>query len=218
MLIGISGKKQCGKNTVCSIIQKIDSYLYSVGYKAELCTKEEVIHAVLNFKSSSLSEWGEHSFAEILKVCASVILGNPIYKFESEDFKNKTTSIELTDSDGNTITNRRFLQLFGTEVGRNIDPDIWIKALMRRYKDESSDLAKPKWIITDVRFPNEADTIKREGGLLIRVNRETNSNDSHPSEIALDNYEDFDEIIDNNGSMEDLIGQIYDIILKYKLI
>ena len=29
----------------------------------------------------------------------------------------------------------------------------------------------PDWIITDVRFPNEADIIKRKGGIVLRVNR-----------------------------------------------
>lgn len=29
----------------------------------------------------------------------------------------------------------------------------------------------PSWIITDVRYPNEAERIKKEGGILIRINR-----------------------------------------------
>ena len=36
----------------------------------------------------------------------------------------------------------------------------------------------PNWIITDVRFPNEADAIKGRGGIIIRVNRKHGYNNS----------------------------------------
>lgn len=69
---------------------------------------------------------------------------------------------------------------------------------------------KPNWIITDVRFPNEAKAIKDRGGIVIRVNRYDENGmpyktlNNHPSETALDDYE-FDITIDNNGTIEDLI-------------
>tara|TARA_R110002020_G_scaffold380110_1_gene591298 strand:+ start:38 stop:904 length:867 start_codon:yes stop_codon:yes gene_type:complete len=72
----------------------------------------------------------------------------------------------------------------------------------------------PNWIITDVRFPNEAQAIKDRGGIVIRVNRlevdkfTTNFPQTlHPSETALDDYE-FDHVIDNNGSIEDLVEKV----------
>ena len=75
-------------------------------------------------------------------------------------------------------------------------------------------LRESNWIITDVRFPNEAQAIKDRGGIVIRVNRldvdkfTTNFPQTlHPSETALDDYK-FDHVIDNNGSLEELIGKI----------
>jgi len=41
---------------------------------------------------------------------------------------------------------------------------------------------------------------------VIRINRDID-NGTHPSETALDNYS-FDYIIDNNGTMEDLISSV----------
>lgn len=93
----------------------------------------------------------------------------------------------------------------------------------------------PNWIITDVRFPNELDAIKERGGIVIRVNRNTVINDNeanpiksnksysnintvqHPSETALDNAT-FDYIIDNNGTIDDLIIEVKRILLKEKII
>ena len=73
------------------------------------------------------------------------------------------------------------------------------------------------WIITDCRFPNEAQAVKQRGGIVIRVNRgktpvpegalKAMVDRSHPSETSLDNYE-FDHVIDNNGSIEELVEKV----------
>ena len=128
------------------------------------------------------------------------------------------------------LTPRKLLQLLGTECGRQIiHPNIWVNALFADYKavkvhEKVTDnlnlksFKKPNWIITDVRFPNEAQAIKDRGGVVIRVNRTYYTEDkkyimghdpfeTHPSETALDDYE-FDHVIDNNGSIEDLIEKV----------
>lgn len=67
------------------------------------------------------------------------------------------------------------------------------------------------WIITDVRFPSEADAIREHGGVLIRVNRNTGYIDNHPSETSLDNYPDFDYII-NNEDLDKTIKEVESIM------
>lgn len=56
-----------------------------------------------------------------------------------------------------------------------------------------------KWIITDVRFPNEAEAIKKRGGILIRVNNPdyVPYPEEHKSETELDSYNGFDFMINN---------------------
>ena len=139
------------------------------------------------------------------------------------------------------MTPRLLLQLLGTEAGRNvIHSDIWVNALFADYvcndcgkqvcSTDEEDTGQmihysfPNWIITDVRFPNEAKIIKDKGGIVIRVNRplerlgnsklpklKHTSISQHPSETALDNYKNFDHIIENNGSIEDLITKLTNI-------
>lgn len=91
----------------------------------------------------------------------------------------------------------------------------------------------PNWIITDVRFPNEAKAIESRDGFLIRVNRPLNlgdddlllstalairaNNPEHPSETSLDEYP-FKYIIDNNGTIDDLIGKVREILMLEKII
>jgi hypothetical protein len=119
-------------------------------------------------------------------------------------------------------TYRTILQQLGTEVCRNIHPNFWINALFADYKPQFvkynnpipvESLQNPTWIISDVRFKNEADEIKKRGGIVIRLNRtrvldmvndkQTVRDSLHISETDLDDYQ-FDHVIDNNGTLEDL--------------
>lgn len=82
----------------------------------------------------------------------------------------------------------------------------------------------PNWVITDTRFINELEAVKKRGGITIRVVRPVHALSQknhcgilHPSETALDNAE-FDYIIDNNGSIEELIEQVKQILTKEKII
>ena len=89
------------------------------------------------------------------------------------------------------------------------------KSMMGGFSHNRSSFEIPNWIITDVRFPNEVQAIKDRGGIVIRVNRldvdkfTTNFPQTlHPSETALDDCNDFDYVIENDGSIEDLIDKV----------
>ncbi len=129
-------------------------------------------------------------------------------------------------------TPRLLLQLMGTECGREIlHPNVWVNAVMSHYKPtplhgrESTKISElPNWIITDMRFPNELEAVKSRKGITIRVNRGTVERtgkvivrDEHPSETGLDNAT-FDYVIENNGTIKDLVDQIRIILIKEKLI
>lgn len=118
----------------------------------------------------------------------------------------------------------------------------------------------PNWLITDVRFKNEAKSILDRKGLLIRVNRfcydsaedfcvcnpdkeiskqgihivsnfsgdefvqrinklaldngYISLKEQHTSETDLDEYDKFNYIIDNTGSIENLIEEVKEIMIK----
>lgn len=74
----------------------------------------------------------------------------------------------------------------------------------------------PNWIITDVRFPNEAEAIKKRSGIIIRVNRPgMPEGDNHPSETSLDDYKGFDWVFSNNSNLKDLILKTKTILDHY---
>jgi hypothetical protein len=124
------------------------------------------------------------------------------------------------------LTPRLLLQLLGTDCGRNIiHPNIWVNALFVNYPsdelikqlnsktDGSYGIRQPNYIIPDVRFPNEVKAIKKRGGIVIRVNRSGfEDNDIHPSEIALDNYQYFDYIINNDSDILSLLEKVKEFL------
>lgn len=100
---------------------------------------------------------------------------------------------------------RRLLQRMGTDVARNIiADDAWTAIMQRRIEasytgfDETPEAAR--YVITDVRFPNEAKLINDLGGEVWRIEREGYGPiNNHPSETALDDWS-FDARIANDGA------------------
>jgi len=141
------------------------------------------------------------------------------------------------------LTPRKLFTLIGTDGGRNIvHPNMWINALFSTYKPEGSDRNGfiktgnitwqpmtlleigyfPKWIITDLRFPNELAAVKARHGITIRVNRYNTvqtleGHPQHESETALDDAE-FDYTIDNDGTIEELVEKVRVILVKERII
>lgn len=107
-----------------------------------------------------------------------------------------------------TLTYRDFLILSGTNGYRNcVHPNIWVYSLFADFKDGDN------WIISDVRFKNELEFVKTMPSVLIRVNRETGHHSDDITEIDLDDsMHQFNYIIDNNSTIENLDKQIYNII------
>jgi hypothetical protein len=126
------------------------------------------------------------------------------------------------------LTPRLVLQLWGTEVCRkNFHDDIWIASVENKLR-----ASKDNIVISDCRFPNEIKSIKQAGGRVIWVKRgalpewydlavesnlggfnhmKTAYPDVHVSETAWVGTE-FDAIIDNNGSIEELYAQVKSLV------
>jgi hypothetical protein len=136
------------------------------------------------------------------------------------------------------LTPRWVLQYWGTEVCRKaFHDDIWIASLENKLRNSTDDI-----VISDCRFPNEIKSIKDAGGIVIRVvrgpepewyddavhaNRGPNGNTRWAlSKSNLDKFKihasetawvgtNFDAILDNNGSIDDLFAQVKDLVLNH---
>lgn len=109
------------------------------------------------------------------------------------------------------MTAREVMQYIGTEIFRKINPEVWVEATIRRIQKEKPMFA----IITDIRFVNEVLAVQKNGGIVIRLTRHKKEKDIHTSETALDNFDAFDFIIQNDKmSIAEQNAAIADILKK----
>ena len=129
-----------------------------------------------------------------------------------------------------TLTPRWILQYWGTEVCRkSFHDDIWIASLENKLR-----YSRDNVVISDCRFPNEIEAIKRAGGMLVWVkrgelpvwyedalaaNRGSNVGANqmklhkiHASEWAWLGCR-FDHVIENDSSIDSLYSQVAKLIV-----
>jgi hypothetical protein len=95
---------------------------------------------------------------------------------------------------------RNLLQTLGVGARTVFNDQFWVAQGLAGLS------AGDKVVITDVRFPNEADAIKDLGGQVWRVKRlGIGAVNEHVSETAMDGYK-VDQIFINNGSIDDLMA------------
>lgn len=134
------------------------------------------------------------------------------------------------------MTIREFLQRIGTDAIRdNLHSQTWVNALFAEYigekiggrviksaegipYDYETHYSVPNWIITDTRFPNEAQAVKDHMGMVIRINRtQPTVATEHSSETSLDNWS-FDYVIENNSTIEALIEEVRKMLIHFNII
>lgn len=98
---------------------------------------------------------------------------------------------------GFPFTWREAAQKLGTDWGRALDPDIWVKAMAMRCRR-----ADDRIVISDVRFDNEAEMIRSLGGKVLHLAgraAELGANAAHVSEKGVTVLASCDGMIDNSG-------------------
>ena len=169
--------------------------------------------------SENLSKWKVVKFADKLKDVVCLLTGCTRVDLEDHEFKSNRVFRFENKWYGSV---REFLQYFGTDlIRKNLGDNIWVYATFVDYKPRKlSEYNPSKWIISDVRFPNEVEAIKDRNGIVIRINRNNSLFKSvvHESETALDDYDNFDYVINNDGSIGELVEKIKEILIEEKII
>ena len=243
-VLGISGKKQSGKNTLSNFIHghiltsKRVIFGFDITDDGKLVVDTDIIkgdgstvrgHVYLDVTSTDLdfAIWAggnmwpyvkNYAFADPLKDLAvelfeideQIVRGGDEYKNKATQYKWEDMPVKIKNKSG-YMTGREFLQYFGTEICRSIHPSVWVNRTVKNIDMEQSELA----IVTDVRFPEEVEAIKKLGGKVIRLTRNV-LNDNHESESVLDNYTGWDAVIDNQElTIKDSCDKLLDLFDKF---
>lgn len=158
----------------------------------------------------------KYAWADSLRIAASVL--NPIVMCSDNGSEplRYNDAIELvgyTQAKSVLPEVRRFLQVLGTDVGRNMISDtVWVDATLRRLENETS--SSDDIVIADTRFQNEIDAVKSlsDESYAVRVHRPgVVAMSDHPSEVELDNYS-FDVVLNNDGDLRDLESRVVEML------
>ena len=210
MIIGICGKKQCGKSSMAGFIkqQLPDRKVKEISFAKPL---KDFINEVLNIpknhlygsneqKNYPLCTWGEVfegpglvaykkrdrdllSAREIMQV-----VGTDVMRHGHLNYVNNNLEKEI----------RLFLQ---KKFGAGVMPyqDLWIDLAIMDIKVAKTRKEADVFIVSDVRFHNEVKAIKAAGGKLVRLYRDTDCEESipHPSEMEMEEMKnkDFDFVL-----------------------
>jgi hypothetical protein len=239
MIIGVVGKKRSGKNTLGNYFtgRKLKELNlvedYHINKEGKLVVKTNFLDGsvdwgildldrkddeFINHASQTIWPYAKcYSFAEPLKdMIINLFDVDRSFVYGTEEQRNSKTHIKWQDMPGlikkkdDFMSGIELMQFFGTEIMRKIYDPIWVNQTIRRILAEYSELS----IITDVRFPNEVEAIKKVGGKIIKLTRDIVKS-THASEISLDHYKDYDIIIDNkNMTHEEYISRLDEIYIK----
>ena len=182
-LIGLCGFAQSGKDTVAGFL--VDNGWTRVAFADKL---RDMLYALNPFIVMKPRAW-----RDVL---------NPFVVAKPRAWRAQ----ELVDKWGWDVAKvqypemRQLLQKLGTEAGREVvDDNLWVSL-----GEQQIEAAGGPVVVTDARFPNELQLIRRRGGILCWIERDgIGAVNGHASEHSV-SQADCDFTIKNNGTLEDL--------------
>ena len=179
LLIGLTGLAGTGKDTVRAILEENDF----VGF----------------------------AFADPIRSMIRELLCSADIDPACMDDRNlKERPIHQLSSDGKPVSYRMLAQTLGTEWARSIQPDFWLR-IAQSYMDGIHSMTfgqLPDFVISDVRFENEAEWIRARGGVIWRIVRPgVEPVREHASESGVEAIY-CDRMIPNIGSIQTLRSSV----------
>jgi hypothetical protein len=164
------------------------------------------------------------SFADVLKEEVSNVFSLPLHFFHDRSTKdtpllewpilsNRLTKAALGDAILNEHRHYtpRLLCIYYASVMRGFSEDIWIAKASRQM-----DKLPGNVVITDLRFLNEADWVRRQFGKVIRIERgDVIHTLQHESETQLNGL-NFDHTISNSGTVGELDVKVSEMLRLIK--
>lgn len=171
-----------------------------------------------------------YNFADLLKMfCVDVLGLSSEQVYGTDEEKNTVTAIKWEDLPNYNelfsgvvkakrpkgfMTGREVMEQFGSIV-RKLKTDAWSSSAINRILREKVEFA----IIGDLRYPDEVEAVRNVGGKIIRLRRNEEGIDkenSHSSQTALLDFQDWDAVIDNsNMTMDEKNKEVYNTLKEW---
>lgn len=181
------------------------SVLIALGHKAQSGKDVAARYLEKRYEFRSLA------FAEPLKrMVAAAFPGVTMDHLHVESLKMREVPFWPNESPARMC--QRIAQGVRSEYGQ----DFWAQIAKRRLEAEGffEPRSKLRFVITDMRTPAEAEMVKAWGGHAVKIFRDRalrgdiGRPEDHWTEIALDDFEGWTDVVVNNGTLAELHGQL----------
>ena len=188
-IIGLCGYKGSGKDTFADYIVQNDNYI-------KIAFADYIKNALME-----LFDWDITSFEQNNKEVEDTYWGTTP-RMMCQQLGTDFLRIHCKDK-----ISQKFLLPNNEEYKSSFHIKRINKDIIKYYNINS----ETKIVITDIRFQDEADYVKKLGGIVVKINRpnlKKNAFSSHSSESNIDNINNIDFQIDNSGTISQFIKKI----------
>ena len=208
-VIAIAGRALAGKDTFARLLMKADPAFSNIALADNLKVLCQIVFGLPPW----LTDTQEGKMTQL--VPSIEITKRDAWKIiQFMELTHKTQLCDKADNDFDfvmrqlpmTITSpRQLLQFVGTEICRALISTYHMDVLLRKI---SGPYATDRiWLVTDCRFPNERRGFVQQAQtktVLIDRASAAAKTDTHASENGLGESSEYDFVINNNGTLEDL--------------
>lgn len=197
--IAICGRANTGKNTLSKLLEE------------EILERDNSAHQAKRGLPLEQFFWKTLAFADPIKEIVLIMFPHASKECLYGPSQLRAEPIPGAFKNGKPLTYRQALLDIGTEVGRSYNDKIWLENFDQRYEQLLLRSKLDLLVVTDVRFRNEFEHLKKKGFFQIRLYRETGMapiehvSETNQSSIA---DEEFDYVLFNNKSLEDLKEEV----------
>ena len=206
VIFGFGHRSRCGKDTVAKMIKDYrdkDSIFPGEGYSIRIYSFAQELKREIN-KCAEGSGGMLHLFDDGLRYEGAGYAQENGNILALPEWVQYDPDAPIDDPDCPYGKQRLLCQWWGTEYRRSINPNYWTQRVAARIAEDKPEIA----LITDVRFENEVAFCQKYGNA-VKVDRPSlppleGVAGAHASELALQHFKDWDAVIVNKGSLEDL--------------
>lgn len=208
-VIGLAGRKRSGKDTVALMLEEEYDFL-------RLALADPLRECLSTFLGVSeptdkeslvsfcVSQEDLMEMAHLLRLDSSVFI---------ERFREQMSG--WGEQNCYTLPYRKLIQTVGTDICRALDEQVWIKRTMYEIAMNKKYGGWNKFVVSDIRFDNEAKFIHNLLGSVWCVTSTRGEDDTHSSEKGVDEKY-ISSIITNNGTLEELREGVKRVYKQFK--
>lgn len=202
-IIAMYGLSGSGKDTAAKIIQNTTMYTseqFRLGFK-------ELISGELDDTLERYSSWEIKKFSTLPKEYVAKLLNVIPINMEDRIWRNQAhNNFNMTPLEMCIKMAQKLKEVYGN--------DVWAKSLMNSYVHEDVDFGG--WIITDLRFPEEYELLKKYNTLFLKVVRKE-LDKKYDTDGLLEDYDFHDVINNDHDDRMVIINDCWKVIKKYGL-